>query len=762
MTFGAEHKDWVWFSERLGLRADLLPVVSNPAAPIAAYSKMKDKGKTPSRYNSEREVHGITKWTEVSASARDISTWARERDYGICIQTREVRAIDIDVADEAAASAIEQAVRDAVPGVHFPKRYRANSGKRVLAFTYGGELTKRSFPVGGERVELLATGQQFVAVGTHPSGARYIWDGGLPEGFPDLTADEVELVWSTIELLFATGLGQIARVSTREARGSALGEDSARGDDEVATYLIDHGYIVDEGAAGQLYVDCPWKEGHSGDSGVTESVYFPAGTGGFDLGHYKCLHASCDGRTDEDFRQAIGFNDDIEFRARDFAALPMVTTLPAIPGLEDGADIERASPLSGRLPIVPADIHPIFRRDAKSMILPTALNVTRAVACAPFITRKLRYDQFRGEVVWAWSDEGDGIEEWRRWTDVDYNRAMCTLDNRQFASTPSIEKVRNAINDVADANPVDTAIKWLGELRWDGQDRCERFLIDYMGCEDTPYSRAVSLYLWTALAGRCMEPGVQADMAVIFVDPRQGTRKTTMVASLVPDRGWFGELDFDLEPADLGRLMRGKLVCELSELKGLASRDAGSIKKFISAREDEWVPKYQEISKPYPRRCVFIGTANETEFLADPTGERRWLPIMTGRGEIDAIVRDRDNLWAEARERFKLGGVAFEDAERLGEAEHAKFKAIDPLQDRVEQWLCTAGLGGYVPGELPHVSLEEVFEQGLGREFTRAGVAEQRRVGRILRALGYSEQRVRLVNGRRRLWVKPVEENNDE
>lgn len=759
-TYGATPQEWQHFADRLKLRNDLLPVVSNPDAPISPFSKMVDKGKTPSRYNGDRQVGGITRWTQVDADARDVQRWMKEPDYGICLQTRLVRAVDIDVPDADRAAAIEQAVRDAVPGVHFPLRWRANSGKRILAFRYAGELTKRSVPVDGGIVELLATGQQFVAVGTHPSGARYEWDDGLPAAFPELTEEEVETVWSTIELLFATGESRVAKVA-RE-RSSTVGEGTA--EDDVALYLAEHGLILDEGVGGQVYLECPWKAGHSSDSGVTETTYFPAGTGGFDCGHFKCLHASCEGRTDEDFLDAIGFNQDTEFRTRDFPLLPTQSVIPHVPGLESGSTLEgaiereRFNPHS-KLPAVPADSAPMLKRNKQSEILVTQDNVARAFECPEYVTRKLRYDTFTQGVVWAWWNEADLEEVWTPWGDVDNARAMRTLDRRGFKSTPGIEMVRRAVDDVARQREIDLAVAWLNGLRWDGVERCETFLIDYLGVEDTPYARAVGRYMWTAMAGRCLVPGVQADMAVILVTPEQGRGKTSMIRALVPEEDWFGELDLTLDDDDLGRLMKGKLVCELPELKGLATRQLESIKAFISRRKDEWTPKYMEHTQAFLRRVFMIGTTNDDDFLADPTGERRWLPTRIGRADTAAIRRDRELLWAEARERFKLGGIDWEDAERLATAEHAKFKARDPLQDKVQAWAESEGLGAHVPAAVGF-TLEEMVEQCLGLEFVRCSMRDQRRYGGILRALGYVKARMSRGGEQQMVWRRPVEEKN--
>jgi hypothetical protein len=90
--WGATPDDWAHFDLALGLTEDLLPLVSNQKAVISPSSAMKGVGKTPSIYNAERQVVGLANWTQRRATPADITKWAREKDYGLCIPTRRVRA----------------------------------------------------------------------------------------------------------------------------------------------------------------------------------------------------------------------------------------------------------------------------------------------------------------------------------------------------------------------------------------------------------------------------------------------------------------------------------------------------------------------------------------------------------------------------------------------------------------------------------------------------------------------------------------------
>jgi predicted P-loop ATPase len=172
----------------------------------------------------------------------------------------------------------------------------------------------------------------------------------------------------------------------------------------------------------------------------------------------------------------------------------------------------------------------------------------------------------------------------------------------------------------------------------------------------------------------------------------QGCGKTTAVEAICPSKEHFVTLDLAAGDAEIARLMRGKLVCELGELKGLSSKDAEHVKAFISKTVDEWIPKYVELPIRYARRGVFIGTSNRRDFLADVTGARRWLPLDVGQCHPDLIARDRDQIWAEAAALFKEQGVIFAEAEQLARAEHGRFEDSDEWEPLIAAYLHGADL----------------------------------------------------------------------
>lgn len=738
--WGATPEDWAHFDLVCGLTADLLPVVSNPHAEISPASKMKGLGKTPSILNRNGQVAGLKDWTGRTATPAMLKAWAAQPDYGICVQTRDVRALDIDVDDPEAARAI--AVRAAeLMGAELgdiPRRWRANSGKLLLAFRVaGGVLRKRSVRTAQGLIEFLAEGQQFVAVGTHPSGARYTWGqtGALPDEFPTLPAEAFEALWSTLVAEFGVEPERRA-AEVREGSGAEL----EGVEDPIALWLADNWPTFGE-RGGRLYITCPWRDQHTGDSGDTETAWLLAGTGGYARGHFQCMHAHCSGRTDDDFTAAVGYVASL---------FPDVAAQEAQEARQARAE-GRIAEAKVRLPL------PGFKRDNQGRIEALLENVVAALKSVEACGVELRWDTFRGELVIG--AEGDG---WRPVKDADAGKLRMALAGIGFKPVGK-EMMRDALTIVASDHEFDTAITWLEALPpWDGVERIDTFFPDYFGTANTAYTRAVGMYAWTAQVGRVMEPGCKADMIPVLVG-EQGQRKSWGVASISPAPEFFAKISFHEKDDDLSRKMRGTLVAELDELKGLNSRDAESIKAWVTQTHERWVPKYMEYATVFPRRLLFYGTTNRHDFLGDETGERRWLPMVCGAVNVEAIIADREQLWAEALEVWRAGGIRYAEAEQLAKAEHHLFKGYDAWESRVADYLFTPGITGVAPCNLSQgVRTCEVLEIALGIPIGRQSRKESQRLSPIMTKLGMRYGTVRGGDRPHKAWVQVTGYKKDE
>lgn len=739
MAYGASPAAWQWFANHLDLKVDLLPVVSNPDAEISDKSKMKALGKTPSLYNNDGKAYGFSEWTGQFSTNGHISWWLKQPDYGICVQTRQLGAFDIDVDDGVLADEITKAILSTL-GFDLPVRWRVNSGKALLVFRRDFPLFKRVLPVEGGMVEVLGTGQQFVACGQHPSGQPYIWDQGeeYPDSIPELTEEQFTAVWDMLVLLHSTGEPKIAR--EKRERSDLTYRDI---NDPVTQWLADNWECLDHGQDGQLFIACPFAAEHTTDSGPSSTAYFPAGTGGYQRGHFVCLHAHCVGREDSDFLRATGY-DLAQFSDLDEGADPPAPDIAPSGQLRlttDGtAGAEEPEPegLAG-LPQGNAGTKSVvIPRNKSGDIEALAMYLVPMLHEGVAIGRWLAYDAFTDELMWARNDRPLEGARWKRLTDADVTFIRMQMEQRGMKKIGS-QLLRDSLYAAGKLRAMDSAKEWLSRQHWDGVPRIEMFAVDCWGWADTPYARAVGRYVWTAMAGRVMEPGVQADMAPILVG-LQGARKTSAIKAMSPHADMYTEIKLDAKDDDQSRSLRGKLVGEIEELRGLNSRAIEEIKAFVSRRREAWVPKFKEFENHFDRRCILIGTTNETEFLADPTGERRWLPGLCHKLNYDLIVETRDQLWAEGAQTFMMDGVAWQDAERLAEKEHPRYKIGDSWERTIKRFLDdTDELSGH-PLKKGFVTTEEVMSSALFIQPQHQNRSHEVRVQKALKMLGLKRQ----------------------
>ena len=166
-----------------------------------------------------------------------------------------------------------------------------------------------------------------------------------------------------------------------------------------------------------------------------------------------------------------------------------------------------------------------------------------------------------------------------------------------------------------------------------------------------------------------------------------------------------------------------------------------------------------EMSVTYSRRSVLFGTTNDREFLDDPTGERRWLPLDTGAADgfegvdVDGIVRLRGQLWAEGRARYEKDGLQWRDAERLARDVHERYKADDSWGAAIAKWLDTPDMSETTPRQRKFLLITEVAEGALAIPTRHLKYSDQRRIGKVLRSEGFDSQPMRIGEQIKKVWM---------
>jgi predicted P-loop ATPase len=324
-------------------------------------------------------------------------------------------------------------------------------------------------------------------------------------------------------------------------------------------------------------------------------------------------------------------------------------------------------------------------RNDRGVPLGNLRNVLHALRHAPEWQGVLAYDEFAGRVITRklppWG--GPTVE---RWTDYHDARACEWFQEHEIAASAGV--VGRGIQTAAREDPFHPVRDYLNALNWDGTLRLDTALTTYLGVEDSHYVRAIGPRFLISAVARVFDPGCQVDHMLILEGP-QGILKSSALPALAAP--WFTDRISNLGSKDSSMEVAGVWMIEMSELDALTKATNSAIKSFVTRRHDRFRPPYGKHVVDQPRQCVFAGSINPTGgYLKDPTGARRFWPIRCGVIDLEALRRDRDQLWAEALVRYRAGArwhLETPELEALATAEQeARFEA-DAWAEKVGEWL---------------------------------------------------------------------------
>jgi hypothetical protein len=308
--------------------------------------------------------------------------------------------------------------------------------------------------------------------------------------------------------------------------------------------------------------------------------------------------------------------------------------------------------------------------------------------------------------AWIERVEGRGwhLPNWTTLDDAIVARLRMRAGQTGTRFLPTKEFAWDALSTIAHSNIVDPAINLLNrfEREWDGTARLSTWLTNACGTPDDAYHRAVGATILLGLVARIRCPGVKFDLMPVFISETQGTSKSTLASVLALREEWFTDtVRLGDEAKELVLSLAGICVAEVSEMR--TRGEAEAVKAMISRRVDRGRTAFARAVSDRPRRNLFIGSTNHPEFLEDPTGARRFLPIhVSGEVKIDWVRKNLPQLVGEAAAmqsrdvEIGLPRAIWADA-----AEHQKAatqqSAVDALLrdwfdgDR-EAWITTANL----------------------------------------------------------------------
>jgi len=331
----------------------------------------------------------------------------------------------------------------------------------------------------------------------------------------------------------------------------------------------------------------------------------------------------------------------------------------------------------------------------------------------------------------------------REWGDRDEYLATCWLQ-RAGVHVPSV-LVHEATVVAAGKHPYHPVREYLDLLEWDRTPRLDRWLVDYAGAQDTPYTRAVgSKWLISAVA-RVMNPGIKVDHMLIL-EGVQGIGKSSGLRALFDP--WFTDEISELGSKDASINLVGVWLVEFAELDAMSRSEVRRVKAFLTRTTDRYRPPFGRFALDAPRQCVFAGSVNEDTYLNDPTGGRRFWPVKSKAVRVQELHAIKGQLWAEAYDRFKAGEKFYlTDADILLDAkkEQAARQQEDAWDSAINAFIADTSL---MPKE--DVSVAEILT-GISIPRSSWDRAAHARVVSYLQRHGWARYN-RSANGREAEW----------
>lgn len=600
--------------------------------------------------------------------------------------TRFNPGVDIDVSDEELVQAIRAIVFD-VAGCHEvpPPRRIGNAPRELLLFRTEEEFAKVSTAayvlktdkpdatgkVKGSKVEILASGQQFVAYAIHPdTGKPYHWNGG---GEP-LAMERAKLV--------------------------TLDEDQAKEIVARCEVLLSlHGQLVERrsitsDSGGTLADRVPNERQEADDPIMALSAVGAMPNPNLPFDDWLRVLYATKGALKEEGRSAFmrwsakSIKHDQAFADREWQK-----ARPTLLGA--GSLIWMAKKL-GWAPMAAVQVaqhtaqHIVDSVDDDGALVwphmsggktPKPLNTLENFATlSRFLGVEYRMNMMTGEEVVR--IPGMSVAE-----GCEANSAVTyMMSQANLASLPS-SLVPEFMSMICAQNPFHPAQQWVDSKPWDGVGRIQQWINTITANDEQLKEQMMRRWAISAIAALYKPGGVSAH-GVLTLLGDQGIGKTSWFLSLVPKGLGFAKDGMILRPdsPDSVRQVTANWLVELGELDATFRKsDIAALKAFITQASDTYRLPYARKNTVNPRRTVFFASVNDSKFLSDNTGNRRYWTIDCLNIDYKHQI-DMQQFWAEVKTLYEAGESWFLDEAELASLNESneQFMTLDPIAERIE------------------------------------------------------------------------------
>jgi putative DNA primase/helicase len=258
----------------------------------------------------------------------------------------------------------------------------------------------------------------------------------------------------------------------------------------------------------------------------------------------------------------------------------------------------------------------------------------------------------------------------------------------QLATTSRMPntKLDRHLDSLAWKNTYHPIVDCIEKNTWDKVPRLDKFISTLKTKDDNLSYKIIKRWMISAIAAAFSLKGF-ASQGALVLQGAQGIGKTTWVKSLDPINCGAIKEGLLLDPSDKDSIIKATScwIGELAELDGIFRKsDLAPLKSYITNSLDILRYPYKPRDTYLARRSVYVATVNESQFLIDDTGNRRWWTI-----EVESIdfnhKLDMQQIWAEVYDLYKIGNQAFltKEESNLVNDSNISHEKSDPLKEKL-------------------------------------------------------------------------------
>jgi len=379
-----------------------------------------------------------------------------------------------------------------------------------------------------------------------------------------------------------------------------------------------------------------------------------------------------------------------------------------------------------------------MQKTAKGMYVGSTTNCSEFLTHLPELNNKYRLEEL-SDTIEIWEND-----ECKSLKDTDISDLQKLFTKKYNMVEPHHTNVWRAIKKSAHDNRYNAVHKWLNSLEpWDKVKRIDTLVSTVYNVKDNVYHNVVSRILMYGSVARILYPGYKMDYMIIL-SGKQGIGKSMSIERLFEP--WNKILNGKQLDKSAQERIQGCWSVEIDELSGMNRSEIDQVKSFVTTTIDRYRKPYGIVAEDHPRKCIFIGTTNDAQFLTDMTGNRRFFPVVTHSINLDYIVDNRRQLFAEAKE--KVESMDEKDICKLW-IQHEIKGVIEGIQEAARirhDWEDPIKL---YCSDKKKVSMPDIIQDCLGLEYRFIGGAG-RIIGKILIMQGWVSKRDEFA----RYWIR--------